>query len=44
MFVERGNREEKSQADWTNRHILGEMYREEKENKLSVFNLLTHSV
>ena len=30
MFVERVNREEKSHVDWTNRHIVEQMDREEK--------------
>ena len=42
-FVERVNREEKSHADWTNRHIL-KQNREEKNTKLSISSLLIKSL
>ena len=37
IFVERVNREEKSHVDWTNRHIQGQMNREEKKDKTDIF-------
>ena len=40
ILVERVNREEKSHADWTNRHILEQINREEKESTLSASRLL----
>ena len=39
IFVERVSREEKSHADWTNRHISEQENREEKKTKLSVSSL-----
>ena len=40
IFVERLNREEKSNADWTNRQILEQIEREEtKKTKLLVSSL-----
>ena len=37
IFVKQVNCEEKSHADWTNRHILEQMNREEKKNKAVSF-------
>ena len=42
--MEQVNREEKSHADWTNRHILEQMNREEKKAKMSVSSLLIQSL
>ena len=38
------NREEKSHADWTNRHILEQVNPEEKKTKLSLSSLLIESI
>ena len=44
MFLKQVNREEKSHADFTNRHILEQVNREEKKTKLAVSSLLIKSL
>ena len=44
IFVERVYREEKTNAEWTNRRILELMDREEKKTKLPVSGLLIKSL
>ena len=40
LFIERVNRQEKSDADWTNLNNLEQMKCEGKRTKLSVYRLL----